>query len=48
MALLVRSESGGRAAYGRLLAAARSGRLKRSTLEASHARYEQVVAGLQP
>jgi beta-N-acetylhexosaminidase len=48
MALLVRSESGGRRAYSRLLAAARSGRLKRSTLEASHARYEQLVGALAP
>ena len=46
MVLLVRSEAGGRAAYSRLVAAARSGRLRRSQLEASHARYERLVGAL--
>lgn len=42
MALVVGSEAGGRAAFARLLAAARSGRLGRDDLEASHARVEAL------
>ena len=42
MALVVGSESGGRAAFARMLAAARGGRLKRGALEASHARVRAL------
>lgn len=42
MALVVGTEAGGRAAFARMLAAARSGRLRRGALEASHARVEQL------
>jgi beta-N-acetylhexosaminidase len=48
MVLLVRSERGSRAAYSKLIAAAKSGRLKRSELEASHLRLESLRGGLQP
>ena len=46
MALVVGSEGGGRAAFARLLAAARSGRLDRAELDASHARVEALRAAL--
>lgn len=42
MALVVRTEAGGRAAFRRMLAAARAGRLKRAALEASHARVDAL------
>jgi hypothetical protein len=42
MALVVGSEAGGRRAYAHMLRAARAGRLKRSALEASHARVEAL------
>ncbi|MEA2478253.1 MAG: beta-N-acetylhexosaminidase [Thermoleophilaceae bacterium] len=44
--LLVRSEAGSRAAYSTMMAAAKSGQLKRSDLEASHARIEALKQGL--
>lgn len=46
MALVVGSEQGGRAAFDRMLAAARSGRLDRAGLEVSHARVEALRAAL--
>ena len=48
MVLLVRSESASRAAYTKLLAAARSRKLKRADLEASHTRLEALRGALQP
>jgi beta-N-acetylhexosaminidase len=48
MALVVGSETGGRRAFARMLAAARSGRLDRAALEASHARVEALRAALHP
>jgi beta-N-acetylhexosaminidase len=46
MALVVRTEAGGRAAFDRMLAAARSGRLDRADLEVSHARVQALRAAL--
>lgn len=46
MALVVGSEAGGRAAFARLLAAARGGRLDRAELEVSHARVQALRAAL--
>ena len=46
VALVVGSEAGGAAAFQRLLAAARSGRLERDRLELSHARVESLRAAL--
>ncbi len=48
MALVVGSEAGGAAAFDRLLAAARSKRLDRADLEASHARVDSLRAVLSP
>jgi beta-N-acetylhexosaminidase len=48
MALVVRTEAGGRAAFDRMLAAARSGRLERTELKVSHARVTALRAGLTP
>ena len=46
MALVVGTEAGGDAAFDRMLAAAKSGRLKRERLETSHARVESLRAAL--
>jgi hypothetical protein len=46
MALVVGTEGGGRAAFDRMLAALRSGRLTRAELEVSHARVEALRAAL--
>jgi beta-N-acetylhexosaminidase len=48
MALVVGSEAGGAAAFDRMLAAARSERLKRADLEASHARVDGLRSALSP
>jgi len=48
MALVVGTEAGGATAFDRMLAAARSDRLTRDRLEASHARVESLRAALTP
>ena len=48
VALVVRTEAGGRRAYAALLRAARSGRLTRERLEESHARVEALRSRLSP
>jgi hypothetical protein len=48
MALVVGTETGGRRAFARMPVAARSGRLDRAALEASHARVEALRAALRP